>query len=150
LEEIGKILPAVFRAQVRRAEPALLEILVPLWPRVVGRGIAQQTRPVAFAAGRLTLATSCPTWAAQLRHLAEEIRARINNYLGSPIVRKLCVEHRPQMESAERPMPRNSPLDFEALKLPALELTDKLDPEIAGILERSFAKYFARRGRKVH
>jgi len=149
LEEIGKILPAVFKAQVRRADPVLLEILVPLWPRVVGKGIAQHARPVAFAAGTLTLATACPTWAAQLRHMAEEIRAQINNYLGSPIVKKLRVQHMPQMDSAEQPAPRKSPLDPEALRLPAPGLTAKLDPEIAGILERSFAKYFARNRRKV-
>jgi hypothetical protein len=150
LEEIGKILPAIFKAEVRRADPALLEILVPLWPRVVGKGIAQQTRPVTFAAGTLTLATACPTWAAQLRHLAEEIRAQINNYLGSPIVKKLRVQHLPQMESAEQPAPPKSPLDPEALNLPAPEFTAKLDPEIAGILQRSFAKYFARHRRRVH
>jgi hypothetical protein len=150
LEEIGKILPAIFKAEVRRADPALVEILVPLWPRVVGKGIAQQTRPVTFAAGTLTLATACPTWAAQLRHLAEEIRAQINNYLGSPIVKKLRVQHLPQMESAEQPAPQKSVLDREALNLPAPELTAKLDPEIAGILQRSFAKYFARHRRRVH
>ena len=150
MEEIGKILPAVFKAEVRRADPALLEILVPLWPRVVGKGIAQQARPVTFAAGTLTLATACPTWATQLRHLAEEIRAQINNYLGSPIVKKLRVQHLPQMESAEQPAPQKSVLDREALNLPAPELTAKLDPEIAGILQRSFAKYFARNRRKVH
>lgn len=149
MEEIGKILPAVFKVQVRRSDPALLEILVPLWPRVVGKGIAQQARPVTFAAGTLTLATTCPTWAAQLRHLAEEIRAQINNYLGSPIVKKLRVEHLPQMESAEQPAPQKSGLDPETLRLPAPELTAKLDPEIAGILGRSFAKYFARHRRKV-
>jgi hypothetical protein len=150
LEEIGKILPAVFKAQVRRADSALVEILVPLWPRVVGKGIAQQTRPVAFAAGTLTLATTCPTWAKQLRYLAEEIRAQINNYLGGPIVKKLRIEHRPQMDSAEPLRPMKSRLDPKALKLPAPELTAKLDPQIAGILERSFAKYFARHRRKVH
>ena len=150
MEEIGKILPAVFKAQVRRADPALVEILVPLWTRIVGKGIAQQARPVTFAAGTLTLATTCPTWAAQLRHLAEEIRAQINNYLGSPIIKKLRVEHRPQMKSAERSAPRKYALDAEALRLPAPELTAKLDPEIAGILERSFAKYFARNRRRVH
>ena len=150
MEEIGKILPAIFKAEVRRADPALVEILVPLWPRVVGKGIAQQARPVTFAAGTLTLATACPTWATQLRHLAEEIRAQINNYLGSPIVKKLRVQHLPQRDAPELPAPPKSPLDPEALNLPAPELTAKLDPEIAGILQRSFAKYFARNRRKVH
>lgn len=151
MDEIGKILPAAFKAQVRRADAALVEILAPLWPRVVGRGIAQQVRPVAFAAGTLTLATACPTWAAQLRQMAEEIRAQINNFLGSPVVKKLRVQHVSRMDSVELPAPpRKSPLNLEASGLPAPEGVDKLDPEISGILERSFAKYFARGKKPVH
>jgi hypothetical protein len=151
LDEIGKILPAILKAQVQRAEPALVEILVPLWPRVVGKGIAQHTRPVAFAAGTLTLATGCPTWAAQLRQMAEEIRAGVNNFLGSPIVRKLRIQHVPQMDSAELPAaPRKSARNLEVPNLPALEAAQKLDPEISGILERSYAKYFARKKKPVH
>jgi hypothetical protein len=151
LDEIGKILPAAFKAQVRRADAALVEILAPLWPRVVGRGIAQQARPVAFAAGTLTLATACPTWAAQLRQMAEEIRAQINGFLGSPVVKKLRVQHVPQMDSVELPAPqRKSPLSLEVSNLPLPEGVNKLDPEISGILERSFAKYFARNRKRVH
>jgi hypothetical protein len=151
LEEIGKILPAIFKAQVRRADPALIEILAPLWPRVVGKGIAQHARPVAFAAGTLTLATACSTWAAQLRQMAEEIRAQINSFLGTPVVKKLRVQHVPQMDAAELPAPqRKSPLHLEMSNLPAPQGGSKLDPEISGILERSFAKYFARNRKPVH
>jgi predicted nucleic acid-binding Zn ribbon protein len=151
LDEIGKILPAILKAQVQRAEPALVEVLVALWPRVVGKGIAQHTRPVAFAAGTLTLATGCPTWATQLRQMGEEIRAAVNNFLGSPIVRKLRVQHVPQMDSAELPAAqRKVPRNLEVPNLPALEAAQKLDPEISGILERSYAKYFARKKKPVH
>jgi len=151
LEEIGKILPHMFKAQVRRADPALVEILTPLWPWVVGKGIAQQTRPVAFASGTLTLATACSTWAAQLRQMAEEIRAQINGFLGTPIVKKLRVQHAPAMSATEvAPVPRRSALDLETPSLPVPAGAAKLDPEISGIVERSFAKYFARNRSKVH
>jgi hypothetical protein len=83
--------------------------------------------------------------------MAEEIRAGINNFLGSPIVRKLRVQHVPQMGSAELPAPqRKSPRSLEVSNLPALEGVHKLDPEISGILERSYAKYFARNKKPVH
>jgi hypothetical protein len=151
LEEIGKILPRMFKAQVRRADPALVEILTPLWPWVVGKGIAQHTRPVAFASGTLTLATACSTWAAQLRQMAEEIRTQINSFLGTPIVKKLRVHHVPAMSApAVAPGPRGSGLDLKVLSVPVPAGAPKLDPEISGIVERSFAKYFARSRSKVH
>ena len=70
MEEIGKILPAVFKRHVRPSDPSRLELLASLWPRLVGKAIARQSWPVAFEAGTLRVATSCPTWATQLRRLA--------------------------------------------------------------------------------
>ena len=37
VEEIGKLLPAIFKRQVRRNDPKMIEILAPLWTRVVGK-----------------------------------------------------------------------------------------------------------------
>lgn len=91
MEEIGKIIPGVFKAHWRGAEVPLVEVLGPLWARVVGKGIAQNSRPVAFAAGTLTLETPCSTWAAELRKMAEEIRASTNSFLGQSVVKKLRV-----------------------------------------------------------
>lgn len=91
MEEIGKLLPGVLREQVRRSGPRLIEILDPLWRRVAGKAMAQHCRPVAFDAGTLTLATDCPTWSAQLRQMAEEIRAKVNSFLGDPVVKKLRI-----------------------------------------------------------
>ena len=151
MEEIGKILPHMLKAHVRRADPALVEILTPLWPRVVGKGIAQQTRPVAFASGTLTLATACPTWAAQLRQMAEEIRVQINSFLGTPVVKKLRVQHVPALSTGEATRaPRRSAPDLDIPSLPGSAIAAKLDPEIAGIVQRSFAKYFTRKRSKVH
>jgi hypothetical protein len=47
---------------------------------------------VAFTAGTLTVATSVPPWAVQLRSMSEEIRAAVNDFLGGPVVKKLRVE----------------------------------------------------------
>ena len=49
MDEIGKVLPALFKKQIGRSEPHLLEILTPLWPRIVGRIMAEHSQPAAFA-----------------------------------------------------------------------------------------------------
>ena len=151
VEEIGKILPAVFMRQVRRNEPMLIEILAPLWPRVVGKGIAQQSRPTAFEAGTLTLVTSCPSWAAQLRQMSEEVRAQINNCLGSAVVKKLRVRlvMKDEMAEASAPQETSTP-EGDAAHLLLPEGAARLEPEITRVLDRSFAKYFARQKHKVH
>lgn len=151
MEEIGKILPAVFKKQVRRAQPPLVELLAPLWPQVVGKAIAQQSRPVAFGAGTLTLGAFCLSWAAQLRQMAEEIRAEINSFLGSPVVKKVRVQHVPQPGAVEAAAPQGERAPDLGLRTPNWpDGAAKLDPEISGILKRSFTKYFARRKGRVH
>ena len=148
MEEVGKILPAVFKTQIRRAEPPLIEFLTPLWPCVVGRAIAGCTRPVSFSGGSLTMGCSCPSWTTQLRSMSDEIRDAINNFLGGAIVKKLSVRHvadlAPLDSAAENPAHRAS-REAEKLRLP--DGAADLDSEVSGIVERSFAKYFARGGR---
>lgn len=151
MEEVGKILPAVLKRQVQRNEPLLVEILAPLWPRVVGKGIALQSRPVAFAAGTLTLTTSCPSWAAQLRQMSAEVCARINSYLGASPVKKLRVDLVLKMDPPGPATPSEKFISGpENADRDAPEGAGHLEPEISRILSRSFGKYFARPRTKVH
>jgi hypothetical protein len=92
VEEVGKLLPAIFRAQLRRDSTPLAKILAPLWPRIAGKEIAEHSRPASFVAGTLILGTSCPAWAGQLRRMTEEIRAGVNSFLGCPVVKKVRVQ----------------------------------------------------------
>ncbi|MBI1982972.1 MAG: DUF721 domain-containing protein [Acidobacteria bacterium] len=150
MEEIGKILPAVFKRQVRRADAPLVELLAPLWARVAGKAMAEHSCPVAFAEGTLTLAVSCPSWTAQLRMMSEDIRAKINSFLGGPIVRTLRVRHVPDFHPMEtRPAKQEDLADPRTGTLGQPVGAANLDPEISGILERSFAKYFARSGKRA-
>lgn len=151
MEEIGKILPAVFKRHLRQSDPALVDLLAPLWPRLVGKAIARQSRPVAFLAGTLQVATSCPTWAAQLQQLAEEIRTEINGHLGAPVVKRLRVRYEPKSGGTETPAPaRPSRSAPEKPTLEGLDGATGLEPDLSGVLQRSFAKYFSRHNRKVH
>ncbi len=95
MEEIGNLLPTILRRTVRRAEPILIDILAPLWPRITGKPIAQSCRPIDFSNGTLILSTNCPSWAAELRRIAEEIRAGVNGFLGEPVIKKITVRYEP-------------------------------------------------------
>ncbi|MFB3923771.1 MAG: DUF721 domain-containing protein [Terriglobia bacterium] len=150
MEEVGKILPAVFKRQVGRNDPKVVEILTPLWARVVGKGIALQSRPAAFEAGTLTLVTSCPTWAAQLRQMAEAVCAQVNNCLGGAIVKKLKVRVIPEADRADLPAAEvRAALGGEPQQIPLPDGAMQLESEMRGALERSYAKYFARKKGKV-
>jgi len=151
VEEVGKILPVVLRRQVRRNEAMLVEVLAPLWPCVVGKGIAQQSRPAAFAAGTLTLATSCPSWAAQLRQMSDQVCARVNNYLGATVVKKLRVELVLNVDAPGALTTPEKPVPGPENSFPCVpEGAGHLEPEMSKILEQSFGKYFARPKTKVH
>ena len=105
MEEISKILPLIFRSQVRRDNPRLVEILAPLWPHVAGKPMARHSRPVAFEEGTLTLESDCTAWSAEMRRMADDIRAQINRYFGVPTVRRLKVRYVSKPISAAASLP---------------------------------------------
>jgi hypothetical protein len=145
VEEIGKLLPALFKKQIRRAEPRLIEILVPLWPRIAGKTMAQHSQPAYFASGVLTLATDSTTWGTQLRQMTEEIRAEINGFLGQPIVKKLRIKAVPQPGLfSSLPASRETVPPAPARDEKAMDTAPIADPEIASALASSYAKYFTR------
>jgi hypothetical protein len=148
VDEIGKILPALFRKQICRAEPYLLDILLPLWPRIAGKTIAQHSQPTLFTSGVLTLAADCTTWGTQLRHMTEEIRAEINSFLGQSIVRELRIKTmtHPSLFSHSRPL-GGTTLPAMPRPVQTLDTTSIADPEIARALGSSYSKYFNRPGR---
>jgi predicted nucleic acid-binding Zn ribbon protein len=101
MEAVGNLLPAIFKKQMRRHETRVVDLLIPFWQKAAGRGIAENSTPVHFVAGTLTLETTCPTWAIQLRNMTEEIRAGINDFMGAPIVKKIRVQLAPTLGQRE-------------------------------------------------
>ncbi len=148
VDGIAKLLPSAVKQQLHRSEGSLLEVLAALWPSMVGRGIARQCRPASFASGTLTIATSCPTWAVQFRQLGEEIRARINRALGGELVKKLRVRMDPSADALTSPGGQESNLPKKPASGNAPESRLVRDDDVAGIVSRSSAKYFARGNRR--
>jgi len=101
MEAVGNLLPAIFKKQMRRDDTRVVELLIPFWQKAAGRGIAENSTPVHFGAGTLTLETTCPTWAIQLRNMTEEIRAGINDFMGAPIVKTIRVQLAPALGQRE-------------------------------------------------
>lgn len=128
-------MPALFKKQIRRAEPHLLEILGPLWPRIVGKAMALHSRPVLFDLGVLTLHADGATWGNQLRYMSEEVRAKVNGFLGQSLVKKLRIKPVTQSglfaetgRAKELVPPPLRPSDFH------MNTNSITDPEVAAAL----------------
>jgi len=146
VDEIGKLLPTLLKREIRRPEPRLLEILVPLWPRMAGKAMAQHARPADFNFGTLTLHTDCPTWGLQLRHMSGEICAKVNGLLGQPLVKKLRVRVVASLEATHQSTKeRVTRLPEVFAAETTLNQHSITDPEIASALATSYAKYFRSR-----
>jgi hypothetical protein len=145
VDEIGNILPALFKKEIGRAEPHFLDILLPLWPRIAGKAMAQHSQPAVFASGVLTLNVDSATWGTQLRHMTQEIRTEINRFLGQSIVKKLRIKTAPQpgLFASTRASGQPETLAPPFVQ-PVADLESVADPEIATALAISYGKYFNR------
>jgi predicted nucleic acid-binding Zn ribbon protein len=61
------------------------------WPSVVGERLAPETAPARLEGRTLTVAVSTGPWGAQARFLAEEIRKKANEALGSDEVDRVVI-----------------------------------------------------------
>ena len=62
---------------------------VACWEEVVGEKIAAKSHPLKITAGVLYIKTSSPAWSQQLSLMAEELKQKINDYLGQPTVKQI-------------------------------------------------------------
>jgi Dna[CI] antecedent, DciA len=171
MDELCKLLPRFLNKHVRGDHAPVLEVLGPLWPRVAGKVMAEQSRPVAFGNGTLTLAASSAPWATELRGLHHEIRTAINRTLGRPLVKRVLVRLAPISSShaslevtrafgvgpgapagnpAFRMLATQDPAPTASANEKEFGLQTGLDAEIREVLLRSFAKYFGRANGRVN
>jgi hypothetical protein len=139
MEEIGKILPKILESQLCRLDPPVVEILAPLWTRVVGKALAQKCRPVTFDGGTLTLATEDEDWAEPLRQMTEEIRAHVNTFLGKPVVRHLRIARASKVRDVPAWWPKH-PITSEVRRKDGTGKIPALPAHVAQALGRSRAK----------
>lgn len=156
MEEIGSILPKAIQKHVPRGKQPVAAMLAPLWARVVGKFIANFSRPVTFEDGVLTVAASSPAWVTQLQGMADPIRAQVNDSLGAPVVKKLRFRlesrnggHRKEDDPVARSPKASRPDALLASRpdpaaFPWTERGVHLAPGVAEVVEKSFIKYFSR------
>lgn len=66
--------------------------LIARWPELIGPSNAAHCRPEAYEDGVLTVRTSSTAWAVQMRSMAPAVVARLNEQLGSEVVRRILVK----------------------------------------------------------
>ncbi len=60
-----------------------------VWAEVVGDLIASKADPIRIEDGKLFVRVSSSTWMQEVQFLKDEIRGRLNQRLGAPVVRDL-------------------------------------------------------------
>jgi predicted nucleic acid-binding Zn ribbon protein len=89
-EPLGQVLEGL-RGDRRLAAGMSLGELGRRWGDVVGERLAMETRPAGVEGGVLLVRASSAAWAAQVRFLATEVRARANQALGKEAIREVRV-----------------------------------------------------------
>jgi len=65
--------------------------LLARWALLVGPSLAEHSRPERYADAELTVRTDSTAWATQLRHMAPQLVAMLNEQLGTDTVRLIRV-----------------------------------------------------------
>ena len=87
MERAGKSLWKALRRVARPERP--LDLLIAVWPLMVGQRMASHTRPRSWRAGRVTVEVTDPEWQRQLEEMPEVLRKQINRWWGSNFVREV-------------------------------------------------------------
>jgi hypothetical protein len=103
---IAAIVPVVARTAFNRTAPGVAH-LMEAWVGMVGPGLADVTTPRRLSQGTLTIGCSGPV-AMELQHLSTELIGRINQYLGSQVVRRLRLMQTAATQTRVQPTPRPS------------------------------------------
>ncbi len=84
MEQAGHSLWSALRRVARPEKP--LDLLVAVWPLMVGKRLAGHTRPVAWSKGRVAVAVDEPEWHKELQGMSKDVRKQINRWWGSELV----------------------------------------------------------------
>ena len=165
MESAKKSLWSALRRVAKPEKP--LDLLTAVWPLMVGRRLADHTRPVAWNKGRVDVAVDQPEWQSQLESMARDVRKQVNKWWGSELVREVrFVPEKARRREIRKSIPkdrdeiRNAKLPPRAGGTPsenALRAAlKKLEPALKGIADadlrelvaRVAGQYLAKQGKK--
>ncbi len=140
MESAGKSLWSALQRVARPDKP--LDLLVAVWPLMVGRRLADHTRPVAWSKGRVDVAVDQPEWQSQLESMGKDVQKQVNKWWGSELVREV----RFIPEKAKRPRPAAEPV--KNARTPAEHklsaALEELAPALKGIADADLRELVAR------
>ena len=106
MERASKSVWAALRRIAKPEKP--LDLLVAVWPLMVGSRLAAHTRPVGWNGARLDVGVDEGPWQAQLDRLGRPVRAKVNAWWGGNLVREVRfvpAKRRKQPPAAPQPAP---------------------------------------------
>ena len=129
--------------KLRLEDPAAAGSIWRRWPQMVGDDVARNAEPTSLKEGVLRIRTSSPTWATEMSYLANDIKDRVNEALGKPLVREVKVWTTPEpIRRAQRDA------DHSATSPGSLpSKTPAKDPETA--FQRAFQAWSKKRKRET-
>jgi predicted nucleic acid-binding Zn ribbon protein len=88
LQSIGEVLFSILK---KRGMTSKIEenALLKLWPKAVGPQIVSKTKPDSLKNGTLFVKTVSSVWVQQLHFIKEEIRGKLNELYGKPVIKEI-------------------------------------------------------------
>lgn len=112
------------------------------WAEEVGPTVAARAEPAAFRDGVLSVRVAGAAWMQELQFMKDELRQRLNQRLGTDLIRDIyfvsgAVRRAPRAPAPPAPAPEEAPVAMPAVS----------DPKLAAILAR-LAEAARTRGRR--
>lgn len=120
-----------------------------LWPKAVGPQIVSKTKPDSLRNGTLFVKTVSSVWVQQLHFIKEEIRGKLNELYGKPVIKEIrfLVGHSLAQEKKEDnvSLTKKTILKKRDREMIAQCTAALADSELAGILNRVMQVEISRR-----
>jgi predicted nucleic acid-binding Zn ribbon protein len=87
-EPIGAVLSKFFESKVPKSVSEESRVFG-AWPKAVGSDVSRQANPVSYKNGLLFVETRHPVWTAELQSKRHLILRKLNDALGSAMVREI-------------------------------------------------------------
>jgi len=109
-----------------------------LWPEVVGPAIASRSQPLRIINGTLTVAVSSGPWMQELSYLRSMMKDKLNERLGSEIVKEIVLKSGRVVNEGDPPgidNIRRNPLSARQLAMISEQASAIADPETRAAFE---------------